>query len=348
VAGKTDRDALARAKLLVAIAITGTLIAFNSRDIRADETGTTSLTRTDVRYTQVDSHEVVLRRGGVEIVVVDNEAKESERLPEHRSGYSGVAAISHENHFRNLFVPTYAGLNFEHIHDGTNQDRDIVFEPRVSPNNLRRVDDFTVELYQPPTATWGVESCQRYELLEDGTIQLTVEVIPHKASFRHGYMGLFWASYIHQPVSKDIHFFGIAEPHHSFLRWIRGVTPAHGTLSTHVGMGDDRDFKHDDDFSLTLVFNNSPHQYFEPWYYGVSHGMAYVQMFRPSDQVRLTQSPSGGGDGNPAWDFQYLVDDVKVGQLYRFVMRAMYVPYESPEQIERVSAANRRALGHGE
>jgi hypothetical protein len=289
---------------------------FLSVEARAGEGGTTSLTRTDVGYTAVTGHEVTLRRGPVEIVVVDNEAAKSERSPEHRGGYSGVAAISHDAQARNLaqahnlFVPFYAGLNFEHIHDGTNQQRDILFEPRVSPNRLRRVDEFTVELYQPPTTTWGVESCLRYELLADGTIQLTVELIPRKATFHYGYMGLFWASYIHQPESKDIFLYGIAEPRHSALGWIRGVTPAHGTLSTHVGITDERVFKHDDDFSLTLVFNNSPHQYFEPWYYGVSHGMAYVQMFRPSDQVRLTQSPSGGGDGNPAWDFQYLVDVV--------------------------------------
>ena len=29
----------------------------------------------------------------------------------------------------------------------------------------------------------------------------------------------------------------------------------------------------------------------EPLYYGVSHGIAFVLMFRPSDRVRLSQSP---------------------------------------------------------
>ena len=84
----------------------------------------------------------------------------------------------------------------------------------------------------------------------------------------------------------------------------------------------------------------------DPWYYGVCHGLALIQMFRPQDEIRLTQSPSGGGKGNPAWDFQFFIPNYKVGQLYRMVMRAQYVPFESHEQIQRASRRNRLALGH--
>jgi hypothetical protein len=122
------------------------------------------------------------------------------------------------------------------------------------------------------------------------------------------------------------------------------VTPQHGVLPTHLATDDERDFRHDDDFPLKLVFNRSRWRYDEPWYYGVSHGLAYVQMFRPSDHVRLSQSPSGGGDGNPAWDFQWFVPDHKVGKLYRFVMRAMYLPYESAEQVARETVGHRKSL----
>jgi hypothetical protein len=92
------------------------------------------------------------------------------------------------------------------------------------------------------------------------------------------------------------------------------------------------------------VFNDSPYRYSQPWYYGASHGMALVYMFRPKDQVRFSQSPSAGGKGNPAWDFQYFIPDYQVGQLCQMVMRAMYLPYESPEQIEQTSRPHRAAL----
>lgn len=287
-----------------------------------------------------------LSRGDVTAVIVDNRAVDNETLPGHRAGYSGVASLTHARRPENLFVPNYAGLNFEHIHDGTTQERDILFEPRRSPMELRVINKHTVELYQRPTSTWKLESASRYEMLEDGTLQMTFECIPRADTFRNDYIGLFWASYIHQPESLDIHFRGVDDDRRDAAsRWIRGITPQHGTRSTHSGLTDDRTFTHDEDFPLSLVFNRSRHRFAEPWYFGVSHGMAFVLMFRPRDEVRLTQSPSGGGRGNPAWDFQYLIGKPVVGRRYRKVMRAMYVPFQSPEQIERASRPHRRALG---
>jgi len=117
------------------------------------------------------------------------------------------------------------------------------------------------------------------------------------------------------------------------------VTPAHGTRPTHLSVDDNRSFPHDAEFPLTLVFNRSKHRYSEPWYYGLSGPMALVLIFRPQDRVRFSQSPSGGGKGNPAWDFQWFIPRYEVGKRYRFVMRAMYVPFESPEQLVEATAA---------
>jgi hypothetical protein len=72
--------------------------------------------------------------------------------------------------------------------------------------------------------------------------------------------------------------------------------------------------------------------------------MALVLIFRPQDRIRLTQSPSGGGKGNPAWDFQFFIPDYKIGRRYQMVMRAMYVPFESPEHVELISRPHRKAL----
>lgn len=288
---------------------------------------------------------VVLERAGVRAVIVNNEAVDDEVLPGHRAGYSGVASLTHRRQSRNLFVPAYAGLNYEHIHDGTVQAREILFEPRQAPMTIRRTDAYTAELHQPPTPHWRLESWLRYTLLADGAIEMTLECVPHAKTFKNGYIGLFFASYIHQPESLDIHFLGHpANDVGAEARWIRGVTPEHGTRPTHLAFDDRREFPHDVDFPLSLVFNFSDHRYREPWYYGVSHGMALVQMFRPRDRVRLSQSPSGGGQGNPAWDFQWFIPDYEIGKRYQFVMRAMYLPFESAEQVTKSTAEHRAAL----
>ena len=306
----------------------------------------TTLSDPTIKYTVPDSGYHVLERGDVRAAVVDNRAVDDAVLTGHRAKYSGLASLTHSRRAENLFVPSYAGLNYEHIHDGTKQDRDILFEPRNAPMELRVVNEHTAELYQPPTPHWMLESVLRYAMLSDGTIEMTLECIPRAKTFANGYVGLFWASYIHQPESLDIHFLGHEIGGDQATHWIRGITPEHGVAATHLAADDARVFPHDDDFPLTLVFNRSKYRYDEPWYYAVSHGMAFVQMFRPQDAIRLSQSPSGGGQGNPAWDFQYFISDYEVGQRYQMVMRAMYLPYESPEQLRRASLPHRQALEH--
>lgn len=324
------------------------LALFVSRSANADELPKlTTLSDSSIRFRTAEKPYQILKRAGITAVIVDNREVNDDVLPGHRAGYSGVGSLTSEKRRKNHFVPAVSGLNFEHIHDGSTQDRKILFEPRNVPMELRVIDEFTAELYQAATPFWGLESCHRYRLLPDGSIEMTFECIPRRATFKNGYIGLFWASYIHQPESLDIHFRGIDDGQPAAARWIRGITPAHGTMPTHLAPDDNRDFKHDPDFPLTLVFNRSKHRFVEPWYFGVSHDQAYAQMFRSQDRVRLTQSPSGGGQGNPAWDFQFFIDKHELNRRYQFVMRAMLLPFESPEQVERATRPHRESLSSG-
>jgi hypothetical protein len=307
--------------------------------------GVTSLTNAAVRYQVVDAGYVRLKRGPVELVLVDNGAHQLAEAPHHRAGYNGIAVLRHERQPRTLFVPDYAGLNLEHIHDGTSEGLREPFEPRVFPMELRRIDESTYELYQPPTGNFCLESCGRYRLLPDGVIEYTLECIPRSTTFRRGFIGLFWASYIHQPEDLSIYFQGReANDPHQRPRWINAVSPRHGVDATHPPAEAAFFPPIDDDFRLTLVNHPSPYVHTSSWYFGVCRGMAWVQVFRRKDHVWLAQSPSGGGQGNPAWDFQWFVPDCQTGQAYGFVMRAAYVPFESREQIERLARELQAAL----
>lgn len=306
--------------------------------------GVTSLTNKTVKYKVAKEHYVVLKRGDVTAVIVDNGAVDNKTLSGHRAGYNGVASLTHAKQKNNLFVSPYAGLNFEHIHDGTFAVAKEKFEPRKAKIELRIIDEQTVELYQPPTPNWKLESCGRYRLLKDGVIEYTFECIPRAKTFRQRYIGLFWASYIDKPKDKAIHFRGYTKPGQTGAKWIRAVTPRHGVDSTHPPAGKIFRPKVDAKFPLTLVNHPSMYSYADFWYYGVSGKMAFALMFRKRDRIWFAQSPTGGGRDNPAWDFQWFVPDYKVGEAYGFVMRAAYVPFENRRQLERATKPHRAAL----
>lgn len=303
----------------------------------------TSLTDATIKYEVAAKGFAVLERAGIKAVIVNNDAVDAQDIPGHRGGYSGVASLTHEKQSRNIFVPAYAGLNFEHIHDGTLAGLKEKFEPRKFPMELRVINSHCVELYQPPTGNWKLESCGRYELLNDGTIQYTFECIPRTGGYRNGYIGLFWASYISTPEVKSIHFRGRLRGSKETSKWIEGVTPKHGEEATHSPVGVEL-LKMDEDFPLTLVNHPSKYEYADPYYYGVSHQMALVQVFRQRDGVWMAQSPTGGGAENPAWDFQWFIKDYKVNEAYGFVMRAAYVPYLGQKQLTELAQRHIREM----
>lgn len=319
------------------------LLTFVSSSARGQQVGRTSLTDPKVKYRLPDVHYVILQRGDVQAIIVDNSAVDIPILPGHRSGYNGVASLSHKARPENLFVPSLAGLNFEHIHDGTAEGLVEKFEPRRFPMQLRQINRHTVEVYQPPTGNWKLESCGRYELLEDGTIEYSFECIPRANDYRRNFIGLFWASYIHQPEDKAIHFEGRRAGTNEAPGWIKAVTPKHGIDSTHRPAGTSLP-PVESDFPLTLVNHPSAFEYTQPWYYGVSHDMAFVMMFRQQDHLWMAQSPSGGGNGNPAWDFQWFIADPQIGKSYGFVMRAAWLPFIDHQQIESATKPHRTEL----
>ncbi|MFM8478209.1 MAG: hypothetical protein ACKOEO_20685 [Planctomycetaceae bacterium] len=66
---------------------------------------------------------------------------------------------------RSLFVPGIAGLNLEHIVNGTPIDTDeLFFEPRRAPMTLQTVSETVARLHQPATFATGVESTTEFHL----------------------------------------------------------------------------------------------------------------------------------------------------------------------------------------
>ncbi len=89
----------------------------------------------------------------------------------------------------------------------------------------------------------------------------------------------------------------------------------------------------------TLYNSISPLRYSEPFFYGRNGNQVLIYMFEPGAQIRFSHSPSGGGktaggDGyNPAWDFQYIVDQYEVNKEYGYRMRFVCKPWEDRTDV---------------
>lgn len=277
------------------------------------------------------------RAGDLTAMIGDNSAS-----GEHRAGYNGLWSLTHRAEPVNLFVPIVAGLNFEHIFDGDRFDADntrrIFFEPRNAPMTFRKLSDTEAELHQPPTPTFHLESWTRFTMVPPHSIDMAFRCRPTQHAFNHGFIGLFWASYIHGPDDKSMYF-------RSNSQWQQLCTQRHNGESTVRHTTDKIDLRFSNGYPECLMRNYSRLRYDEPFFYGMFRDMTVLFLFDRTEGIRFTHSPSGGGftkerqTSNPAWDFQFIIPKYEVKNEYRFRMRLVYRQRCSRAEIWREVAA---------
>lgn len=283
------------------------------------------ITLKPVGYNQLKT--VTIENGNLKTVFIDN----TDLPPNHKAGYNGIAELYHNDQDSNIFVPSYAGFNLEHIFSGDSLIQ--FFEPRVNPMNLYQKSDTEVLLYQEATPVSGVESLTEFKLVAPNYIDVTFRCILHnKHYFSHDYAGFFWASYINAPPDRTIYFRGISEGQPA-ENWIQAYSEKHGTKSTHRAIQDKYDFFFIPEFKATLANNYSEYRYSTPFYFGRLHNMALAYFFKSHEVIRFSQSPTGGGSTNPAWDFQYLIPNPQIEKEYSFRVRIVYKPFTNSEDI---------------
>jgi hypothetical protein len=273
--------------------------------------------------------QAAVENGNLRAVFIDN----AQYPPAHKAGYNGIAELYHTDQDSTLFVPSFAGFNLEHVFNGDSLIQ--FFEPRVNPMALYKKSNTEVLLYQMETPVSGVESLTEFKLVKPCYIDITFRCIFHKKEYlKHNYAGFFWASYINNPPDKYIYFRGVTEGQ-SIESWISGYSETHGLKSTHRAINDRNNFYFAPDFKASLANNYSDYRYSLPFYYGRFHNMAIAYFFDSREVIRFSQSPTGGGNTNPAWDFQYLIPDPDTEKEYSFHARIVYKPFISSEDIEQ-------------
>ena len=186
------------------------LLAFSLLTVgagRKNSEHVTTLSRPRDTYQVVPEGSVEVRWGKLAAQLVNNQAV----APEHAAGYNGLQSIRYDGG-PSPFVPRFAGLNLEHVNNGVaTADRDLQFEPRKHPMELRRLDARTYELYQAPLPNTGLESSTRFAFREPHFIDVTFECIPRLDKFPYAHLNIFWASYILKPEDMSIYFLGPQE-----------------------------------------------------------------------------------------------------------------------------------------
>ncbi|MEY4940390.1 MAG: hypothetical protein RIQ93_2125 [Verrucomicrobiota bacterium] len=270
----------------------------------------------------------------IRVAIVDNAAYP----PVHRAGYNGVAELALPGG-TNVFVPAVSGLNLEHFFSGDQASFAWhLFEPRQAPMTLTRHSPTRVELQQERTEHWPLRSRMLFEVAGDA-IDLTYFGRPlANAWSKHGYIGIFFASYIQAPTDMSIQFIGRsrAGAGETRARWIKHLPPGHGVAANHRPVGSNWDPPMDEGFNVKLAKGISDLEYAYPFYFGRSGENVLVFMFekpRANREVRFAQSPSGGGAGNPAWDFIFFERDFAVNREFSFRMRTVYRKFTSVEDI---------------
>lgn len=262
----------------------------------------------------------------------------------HLARFNGIALLTHQGQDSTVFVPQYAGFNLEHIFGGDSLVP--LFEPRDHLMQLFRSADNQVQLYQSTTPVSGVEVLTTFTLTGANYIDIEVNCLLHNPGFfKHGYAGLFWASYINAPQDPKIYFMGTEtsrpEPH-----WIGAWSGEHGIESTHRSLSDDHELYFAPNFNATLANHYSTYHFSDPYYYGLFHQMVLAFLFQPDQQIRFSQSPTGGSLNftlkpvpdqltNPAWDFQWIIPDPQANRVYTLKSRLLYKPFMGPEDISR-------------
>lgn len=322
--------------------LTAMILASLCRAAVAAEPPAAGLTR---NATVIDAATVTLKQGALEAVLATNANTDW-----HGGGYNGIARLVHQDQGDPLFIPFYSGFNFEHIFDG----RDAGFAPRGGKLSLWRFGPASAGIYRAAAdCPWGLESMTRFTLVAPHFIDVDFAAVPTQTKYAMDYIGMFWASYINNPRDRAIYFLGRArDERKGRSRWITATSPAHDAQSTHVASFEPAVWKSLDSGKWPgLAANFSNFEFDALFYFGRVRNMVWVYMFdqqaiSATQTLRFSQSPVGGGNLNPAWDFHVIARPYQVGTPIRWRARCIYKPYVSAADVlqEYVAWSGRKDL----
>lgn len=270
--------------------------------------------------------------------VADNSA-----LGIHRKGYNGIASLIPRGRGNNVFVPTFAGLNYETISlaglTPYQEDGGSKFEPRCEPMNIENVGRERVVLVQPETSHAHVSARITFSVEEPHYLHQRIELVFHRRFCTNDQKNSFrslWASYIHMP--SDCHVYrklnettpdledwvGVTKEDHNAREFLIRQLPHNRELQAaeHLAVMTREQPLHSEVVPQVWSPMELPTRLSGPlsFYYGFCHGdLLFLMLFKQPERFCFAYSPCGAGKQpawNPAWDYVLHLDDVQLERTY--------------------------------
>ena len=249
----------------------------------------------------------------------------------------------------NLFRDDAVGLNFEHIFNGAKEQYDIsMFTPRRDPCQLKQISDRKLQIHWPSEGSkWGMEARMVYDFSRDNYVDLSFECSPKKDLYSQGFVAMMWASYMNRTLNRKIRFWGHEGDRTGWVEF--GVGEG---KQIEVGTVSNIDVPNlpSEKGAQTLNLNEHPDKKFiTPFYYGLVDGdhdlrttddrLLFQVLFDQTQSIRFAmwnfiKDQNGDPDNHsPAWDWQFVIREPKIGKKYGYRARVVVKPYKGTEQV---------------
>lgn len=243
------------------------------------------------------------------------------------------------------------GLNFEHIFNGATVDNAIaMFTPRKEWNYLLPQGPQRATLRWPSEmSAWGVSCTMTYTFVDPDAIDMQFTAVPLVEKWPHGYLAFMWASYMARTRDRTIHFWGTNGGEPGWLAFGEVTDTAQGFETGTVPGVEVEPLPFDPDSQSLNIVEHPTKRFVYPVYYGLMDGdqdlatiddtLAYILMFDQVEPIRfamwnfIMDADRKPDPHSPAWDWQYVIRDPKVGQRYGYRMRVVVMPFTTPEDV---------------
>lgn len=291
------------------------------------------------------ANEVFLSNADLSGWLLDNEGNAK------RDG-GGFNLLSHRLYpGKSFYRADHVGLNFEHIFNGAAADAAIsMFTPRRETNALVKMSAQQARLHWPADASsWGVDCNMTYTFVEPDAIDMEFSAVPTREAWPHGYLAFMWASYMKRTVERPIHFWGTAGGEEGWQQFGETTSDVQGFETGTLAAKGVEPLPYDPESKSLNIIEHPTKRFVLPFYYGLIDGdqdlatkddtFACILMFNQIEPIRFAlwnfiKDKSDKPDPHsPAWDWQYVIRDPKVGQIYGYRMRVVVTPFTNPEDV---------------